>query len=193
MRDRSERLIPTSIGTCEGRSISNALFFLAETAECKVYSKWSKKMSWECSFSDESCWTALEMSVSEGANAMVPQQAAFPTELHAHALFRNRYFILSKIGAGGFGSVYKAMDRQCGDRLVAIKEVSLCGLQQQAVIEATPPFSGKSACYPNLIIPICHACMSPFRPLDSGTWSWTSSLAKPLRRTRAGYLIDAFS
>ncbi len=71
---------------------------------------------------------------------MVPQQAFFPAELPPHALFRNRYFIMSKVGAGGFGSVYKATDIQSGDRLVAIKEVSLLGLHPQAMIEATTTF-----------------------------------------------------
>ena len=71
---------------------------------------------------------------------MVPQQAFFPAELSPHTLFRNRYFIMSQVGAGGFGSVYKATDIQSGDRLVAIKEVSLWGLHPQAMIEATTTF-----------------------------------------------------
>ena len=71
---------------------------------------------------------------------MVPQQTIFPEELLLHTLFRNRYFIMSKVGAGGFGSVYKARDTQNGDRLVAIKEVSLLGLHPQAMIEATTSF-----------------------------------------------------
>src|SRR2546421_8265247 len=71
---------------------------------------------------------------------MVPQQASFPAELLPHALFRNRYSIMSKVGAGGFGSVYKARDIQSGERLVAIKEVSLLGLHPQAMIEATAAF-----------------------------------------------------
>ena len=71
---------------------------------------------------------------------MVPQQAFFPAELPHHTLFRNCYFIMSKVGAGGFGSVYKATDIQSGDRLVAIKEVSLLGLHPQAMIEATTTF-----------------------------------------------------
>ena len=71
---------------------------------------------------------------------MVPQQAFFPAELFPHALFRNRYFIMSKVGEGGFGSVYKATDIQSGDRLVAIKEVSLLGLHSRAMIEATTSF-----------------------------------------------------
>jgi len=71
---------------------------------------------------------------------MVPQQPFFPEELLLHTHFRNRYFIVSKVGAGGFGSVYKARDIQSGDRLVAIKEVSLLGLHPRAMIEATTAF-----------------------------------------------------
>ncbi len=71
---------------------------------------------------------------------MVPQQPFFPVELLLHTLFRNRYIIVSKVGAGGFGSVYKAKDILSGDRLVAIKEVSLLGLHPQAMIEVTTAF-----------------------------------------------------
>jgi len=71
---------------------------------------------------------------------MVPQQPFFPVELLLHTLFRNRYIIVSKVGSGGFGSVYKARDIQSGDRLVAIKEVSLQGLHPQAMIEVTTAF-----------------------------------------------------
>src|SRR2546422_7307708 len=71
---------------------------------------------------------------------MVPQQTFFPVELLLHTLFRNRYFIVSKVGAGGFGSVYKARDIQSGDRLVAIKEVSLQELHPQAILEAIATF-----------------------------------------------------
>jgi len=68
------------------------------------------------------------------------QQTSFPAELAPHTLFRNRYFILSKVGSGGFGSVYKATDTQSGDRLFAIKEVRLLGLHPKAIIEATTTF-----------------------------------------------------
>ncbi|MFL5587610.1 MAG: serine/threonine protein kinase [Ktedonobacteraceae bacterium] len=71
---------------------------------------------------------------------MVQQQPFFPGELLLDTLFRDRYFIMSKVGAGGFGSVYKATDRQSGDRLVAIKEVRLLGLYPRTMIEATSAF-----------------------------------------------------
>ncbi len=56
-----------------------------------------------------------------------------------------RYFIVSKVGEGGFGSVYKAMDRQNEDRLVAIKEVRLLELHPQARIEASDTFQREVA------------------------------------------------
>lgn len=71
---------------------------------------------------------------------MVSQQAFFPGELLLQTLFRNRYFIMSKVGAGGFGSVYQAKDIQNGDRLVALKEVCLRGLHPQAMLEVTTAF-----------------------------------------------------
>jgi len=71
---------------------------------------------------------------------MIHQQPLFHADLVLHTLFRNRYFIMSRVGAGGFGSVYKARDIQNGECLVAIKEVSLLGLQPQAILEATAAF-----------------------------------------------------
>lgn len=56
-----------------------------------------------------------------------------------------RYFVISKVGEGGFGSVYKAMDRQNSDCLVAIKEVHLLGLHRQARIEASDAFQREVA------------------------------------------------
>ena len=71
---------------------------------------------------------------------MSSQQPFFSGGIALQTLFMERYFVVSKVGEGGFGSVYKAMDRLSADRLVAIKEVRLLGLHPQAMIEASNAF-----------------------------------------------------
>ncbi len=68
------------------------------------------------------------------------QQVPVPVQLLPHTLFRNRYLIIDKVGTGGFGSVYKATDRQSEDCLVAIKEVSLSSMHPRLVAEAATAF-----------------------------------------------------
>jgi len=70
---------------------------------------------------------------------MVSQQTC-SGELYPSTLFRDRYVIINKVGAGGFGSVYKARDIESGERLVAIKEVRLQSLHPQALVEAVTAF-----------------------------------------------------
>jgi len=45
-------------------------------------------------------------------------------ELKTGDVLRQRYQILSQIGQGGFGAVYKAEDSELGQRMVAVKEMS---------------------------------------------------------------------
>ena len=56
-------------------------------------------------------------------------------------LLQGRYRLLSQVGVGGFGEVYKALDTQHGERVVAIKQINLRGLAPQKTIEATDTFN----------------------------------------------------
>src|SRR5229473_2502629 len=56
-------------------------------------------------------------------------------------LLEGRYRIVSQVGTGGFGAVYKAEDLQDGNRPVAIKEIGLSGLTSQQAIEAADAYN----------------------------------------------------
>ncbi len=55
-------------------------------------------------------------------------------------LLHKRYRLLTQVGAGGFGGVYRALDTAEGSRVVAVKQITLRGLSTQEVIEATDGF-----------------------------------------------------
>src|SRR5712692_5326932 len=76
---------------------------------------------------------------------MDTQSASAQIQLFPHTLFMDRYYVIGEVGSGGFGSVYKAKDTQNGDRLVAIKEVSLTGLPLRTRIEATCAFEREAS------------------------------------------------
>ena len=46
-----------------------------------------------------------------------------PGELSPGDILQNRYVIISKIGGGGMGTLYKASDNRVANRIVAIKEM----------------------------------------------------------------------
>src|SRR2546425_9356012 len=74
--------------------------------------------------------------------------------VHDHVL-KQRYRVISRVGRGGFGAVYKATDLQFGNRFVAIKEMSQSGLGQQDLVEAMNAFTREalmlaSLSHPNL-------------------------------------------
>jgi serine/threonine protein kinase len=61
-------------------------------------------------------------------------------QLKPGEVLRNRYKVLSQIGQGGFGAVYKAEDGELGQRLVAVKEMSEQGLSQREIEEGVEAF-----------------------------------------------------
>lgn len=69
------------------------------------------------------------------------QQSAANEEEELSALLGQRYRIVTRVGTGGFGAVYKAIDVQNNQQPVAIKEIKLSGLKPQEMIEATDTFN----------------------------------------------------
>src|SRR5712692_8478604 len=61
-------------------------------------------------------------------------------EKEREVLLHERYRLLTQVGAGGFGGVYRALDTAETGRIVAVKEINLRGLTAQEVIEATDGF-----------------------------------------------------
>ena len=68
-------------------------------------------------------------------------QHPFAEPEEAGVLLNGRYRLLTQVGAGGFGGVYRAVDSAETQRIVALKEINLRGLSAQEVIEATDGFN----------------------------------------------------
>jgi serine/threonine protein kinase len=83
-------------------------------------------------------------------------------------LLKQRYRILSPVGKGGFGAVYKAADLQFGNRLVAIKEMSQNSLSPQELVEATEAFKREALLLAGLTHPNLPRIYEQFT--DMGRW-----------------------
>ncbi|HVB22866.1 MAG TPA: serine/threonine-protein kinase [Ktedonobacteraceae bacterium] len=79
------------------------------------------------------CGTSMKITV--------PLSPVSSAKLVGQPLLKQRYRILAQVGNGGFSVVYKAEDTRDGNREVAIKAITLHGLQPQEIIEATEAFN----------------------------------------------------
>src|SRR6266581_883675 len=85
-----------------------------------------------------------------------------------HHILKQRYRVISQIGKGGFGAVYKAMDTQFGNRLVAIKEMSQSGLDPQELANAVDAFKREALLLAVLTHPNLPRIYEQFP--DGGRW-----------------------
>src|SRR5256714_165915 len=74
-------------------------------------------------------------------------------DLPEQTLLIGRYQLLSRIGQGGMGAVYKASDTRLDDRLVAIKEMSKAGLPAAGLEEAEAAFEREARLLGKLLHP----------------------------------------
>src|SRR5437763_4379361 len=65
--------------------------------------------------------------------------------LPEQTLLGDRYQLMSRIGQGGMGAVYKATDTRLADRVVAIKEMSKAGLPAARMAEAEASFEREAS------------------------------------------------
>ncbi|HEU5374516.1 MAG TPA: serine/threonine-protein kinase [Ktedonobacteraceae bacterium] len=105
------------------------------------------------------------LHVSRGTSTTMHAQTGL---LPASHVLKQRYRVLSQIGKGGFGAVYKALDTQFGNRLVAIKEMSQQNLRSQELLEATNTFKHEAMLLASLVHPNLPRIYEQFT--DEGRW-----------------------
>src|SRR5947207_5945286 len=106
-----------------------------------------------------------------GSRACFACQYALDTleEHEQDILLMERYRVLSQVGTGGFGAVYKAVDTSLADKIVAIKQINLQGLSVQEVIEATDGFHREVRYSPAWSHRILRNTFASFRAREHGT------------------------
>jgi serine/threonine protein kinase len=85
-------------------------------------------------------------------NPTVQEGKSIGPLIHSY-LLHSRYTIVSQVGSGGFGAVYKAKDTLFSHRLVAIKEMNQVGLSSRELTEAMAAFEREALLLSDLIHP----------------------------------------
>ncbi|HEU5226824.1 MAG TPA: serine/threonine-protein kinase [Ktedonobacteraceae bacterium] len=114
------------------------------------------------------------------------QQPLDADEPEPSLLLLGRYRLTEQIGSGGFGAVYKALDTEANDALVAIKQINLKGLSPQEVIEATSAFNREV----ELLSTLSHPQLPRIYDQFSGQEHWYVVMDYIEGKTLEAYLQD---
>ncbi len=118
-----------------------------------------------------SCGTAYHPGArfcSHCAQALPTQPASATGLLPLNRLLKGRYRLVSQVGKGGFGAVYKAEDTELGDRQVAIKEMSQRGLAPDQLATLTEAFKSEALLLAKLVHPNLPRIYEQFA--EGGRW-----------------------
>src|SRR5258708_24438437 len=154
-----------------------------------------------CGQSLQAAQAAEPDDASEAAQAAEPDdaseaaQAAEPddmSELAPGVFLQQRYRILSRLGRGGFGAVYKVADTRLGDRILAVKQLSQGGLRPQEIHDASETFKREALMLGGLMHPSLPRIYDHFA--EAGSWYLVmdfiegETLEERLQKASGGYL-----
>src|SRR5579864_8777799 len=102
----------------------------------------------------DNCGSAnpLTARFCQNCAAMLPSTNTTGT-LAGQTLLASRYQLVSRIGQGGMGAVYKATDTRFNNRPIAIKEMSSAGLPPARLQEAEAAFEREAHLLADLLHP----------------------------------------
>src|SRR5258706_302581 len=113
----------------------------------------------------EATQAAAPDDMSEAAQAVEPDDTS---ELAPGVFLQQRYRILSRLGRGGFGAVYKVADTRLGDRILAVKQLSQGGLRPQEIHDASEAFKREALMLAGLMHPPLPRIYDNFA--EEGSW-----------------------
>jgi serine/threonine protein kinase len=86
----------------------------------------------------------------------------------ANVVLKQRYRVITSVGSGGMGAVYKAEDIQLGNRLVALKEMRQSGMDAQQLPQAVAAFRKEATMLARLQHPNLPSIFDHFE--ENGRW-----------------------